>query len=203
MAITTGASPPSRLIAIGVSAGGIPALAAILRDLPAEFPAAIVITQHRGRHKDGMLARILARHSKLPVRNAAPDEPLEAGTVYLAPPDRHLVVETSQLRLDAGPPVYFSRPSIDVMFRSVAASWGARAIGVMLTGAGRDGAEALRAIREADGTVIVQDPRDARYAMLPESAIAANHIHFTPTLDAIGPLLVRLVNSEVGIGRLR
>jgi two-component system chemotaxis response regulator CheB len=186
---------PSRLIAIGVSADGHESLAAILRVLPADFPAAIVITLHRPRGGVSLLRNLLSRRTRLLVKDAAPDEPLRPGVVYLAPPDHHVIVDASRLQLSTTPPVHFSRPSIDVMFRSAAASWGARAIGIVLSGLGHDGAEALGAMREAGATVIVQDPRDAKFPTLPRHALAANHVHFTPKLDAIGPLLVRLVST--------
>jgi two-component system chemotaxis response regulator CheB len=143
-----------------------------------------------------MLENILARHTKLRVRAGARDELLHAATVYVAPSDRHLVVDESRLHLSAGPPVCFSRPSIDVMFRSVAASWGPRAVGVILSGSGRDGADALQAIRKAGGTVIVQDPAHAKFPDLPRRAIAAGHVHFTRVIEAIGPLLMRLVSPH-------
>jgi len=184
---------PSRLIAIGLSADGHESLARILQVLPADFPAAIVITQHRRRGGVNVLAKVLARRTKLLVKDAAPDEPLQPAVVYVAPPDHHVIVGPGRLQLSSEAPVHYSRPSIDVMFRSVAVSWGPRAIGVVLSGVGRDGAEALRLMREAGAMVIVQDPRDARFPMLPQNAIAVDHVHFTPKLDDIGPLLVRLV----------
>jgi two-component system, chemotaxis family, protein-glutamate methylesterase/glutaminase len=196
MVPTTTEQTPSRLIAIGVSADGVRALRELLQDLPSGCPAAIVITQHRGRDAESALVRVLSRSTKLRIKEAAPDEPLRAGVVYVAPPNRHLVVDESRVRLSDGAPVYFSRPSIDTMFRSVAASWGARAIGVILSGVGRDGAEALRALREAGGTVVVQYPADATFARLPQEAIAADHIHFILPIHEIGPLLVSLVSRS-------
>ena len=187
---------PSRLIAIGLSADGHESLARILEALPADFPAAIVITLHRPRSGINVLARLLSRRTKLLVKDAVANEPLRAGVVYLAPPGHHVVVDALRVALSDAAPVHFSRPSIDVMFRSVAAAWGPRAIGVLLSGVGRDGATALRAMREAGATVIVQDPRDAKFPTLPQHAIAANHIHFTPAIDAIGPLLVRLTEPS-------
>jgi two-component system chemotaxis response regulator CheB len=138
-----------------------------------------VITQHRRRGRKSVLARLLARRCKLPVKDATPDERLRPSVVYLAPPDHHLVVDDDHLGLTAGPPVNFSRPSIDVTFRSVASRCGSRAIGVVLSGGGCDGAKGLRAIKDAGGTTIVQDPRDARVAMMPLQALAADHVDFT------------------------
>jgi two-component system chemotaxis response regulator CheB len=117
--------------------------------------------------------------------------------VYLAPPDHHLVIEDNHLNVTAGPPVNFSRPSIDVTFRSVAARCGARAIGVVLSGGGRDGAQGLRAIKDAGGTTIVQDPSDARITAMPLNALAADHVDFMLPITKIGPALVRLVTEPL------
>src|SRR5262245_50908279 len=129
--------PRPRVIAIGGSADGFRALAAILQAFPSDLPAAGVITQHLRRGRKSLLARLLGRRCKLRVKEAAPDEPLRPSTVYLAPPDHHLVVEDHHLNVTSGPPVNFSRPSIDVTFQSVAARCGSRAIGVVLSGGGR------------------------------------------------------------------
>jgi two-component system chemotaxis response regulator CheB len=145
-----------------------------------------------------VLARLLARRCKLPVKEATADERLSPSVVYLAPPDHHLVVDDGHLVVTAGPPVNFSRPSIDVTFKSVASRCGPRAIGVVLSGGGRDGAEGLRAIKDAGGTTIVQDPRDAFVAMMPLNALAADHVDFTLPIGEIGPTLVRLVTESPG-----
>ena len=188
--------PQPRIIAIGGSANGFKGLVSILRAFPAGFPAAVVITQHRRRGVKSVLARLLARRCKLPVKEATPDERLRPSVVYLAPPDHHLVVDDDHLGVTAGPPVNFSRPSIDVTFGSVASRCGSRAIGVVLSGSGRDGAKGLRAIKDAGGTTIVQDPRDARVAMMPQHALAADHVDFTLPIAEIGPTLVRLVTES-------
>lgn len=185
--------PEPRVIAIGGSADGLKSLTTILQDLPRAFPAAVVITQHVRRGRKSLLPQLLARRCKLRVKEATPNEPLLPSVVYLAPSDHHLVVEDNHLNVEAGPPVNFSRPSIDVTFQSVAARCGSRAIGVVLSGAGRDGARGLRAIKDAGGTTIVQDPSDARIAAMPLSALAANHVDFTLPIAQIGPTLVRLV----------
>jgi two-component system chemotaxis response regulator CheB len=189
--------PQPRIIAIGGSADGFMGLTAILQAFPREFPAAVLITQHLRRGRKSLLARLLARRCKLPVKEAAADEPLRPSVVYLAPPDHHLVVEDHHLNVTAGPPVNFSRPSIDVTFRSVAARCGSRAIGVVLSGGGRDGAKGLRAIKDAGGTTIVQDPSDARVAMMPLNALAADHVDFMLPISQIGATLVRLVTEPL------
>lgn len=189
--------PQPRVIAIGGSADGFMGLATILQAFPMGFPAAVVITQHLPRGKKSLLPRLLARRCKLQVKEAAPAEPLRSSVVYLAPPDHHLVIEDNHLNVTAGPPVNFSRPSIDVTFQSVAARCGSRAIGVVLSGGGRDGAKGLRAIKNAGGTTIVQDPSDARIATMPLSALAADHVDFMLPISQIGPTLVRLVTEPL------
>ena len=188
--------PEVRVIAIGGSADGFRALTTILQTLPPELPAAVVITQHRRRGVKSVLARLLARRCKLPVREATAGERLSPSVVYLALPDHHLPVDDDHLVVTAGPPVNFSRPSIDVTFRSVASRRGPRAIGVVLSGSGRDGADGLRAIKDAGGTTIVQDPHDALVATMPLNALAADHVDFTLPIDEIGPTLVRLVTES-------
>lgn len=190
-------APQPRVIAIGGSADGFMGLTTILQAFPREFPAAVLITQHVRRGKKSMLARLLARRCKLQVKEAAPDELLRPSVVYLAPPDHHLVVANNHLNVTEGAPVNFSRPSIDVTFQSVAARCGSRAIGVVLSGGGRDGAKGLRAIKDAGGTTIVQDPSDARVAMMPLNALAADHVDFMLPISQIGPTLVRLVTQPL------
>jgi two-component system, chemotaxis family, protein-glutamate methylesterase/glutaminase len=192
---------PLRVIAIGGSADGFVGLTAILRAFPADLPAAVVITQHVRRGRRSLLAKLLSRQCKLRVKEAAADEQLQPSTVYLAPADHHLVVDDHHLSVTQGPPVNFSRPSIDVTFNSVASACGPNAIGVVLSGGGRDGAKGLRAIKDAGGFTIVQDPRDARVAAMPLQALAADHVDFKLPLLDIGPTLVRLV-SEMEDGRV-
>jgi len=192
---------PLRVIAIGGSADGFTGLTAILRAFPADLPAAVVITQHLRRGRQSLLARLLSRQCKLRVKEAVADEQLRPSTVYLAPPDHHLVVDDHHLSVTEGPPVNFSRHSIDVTFNSVASACGPNAIGVVLSGGGRDGAKGLRAIKDAGGITIVQDPRDARVAAMPLQALAADHVDFKLPLLDIGPTLVRLV-SEVDDDRV-
>jgi len=189
--------PQARVIAIGGSADGFKGLTKILETFPHGFPAAVVITQHLRRGKRSILARLLAKSCKLQVKEAAGTEPLQPSVVYLAPPDHHLVVEDNHLNVTEGAPVNFSRPSIDVTFSSVAARCGSRAIGVVLSGGGRDGAKGLRAIKDAGGTTIVQDPDDARVSMMPLNALAADHVDFMLPISQIGPTLVRLVTEPL------
>src|SRR5262245_27002082 len=188
--------PQTRVIAIGGSADGFKGLVTILQALPPAFPAAVVITQHRRRGKTSVLARLLARRCRLPVKEATAEERLRPSVVYLAPPDHHLVVDDGHLGVTAGPPVNFSRPSIDVTFTSVASRCGSRAIGVVLSCRGRDRAQGLQAIKDAGGTPLAPGPLAARVAMMPLHALAADHVDFTLPIVDIGPKLVHLVTGS-------
>jgi len=172
----------------------------LLRGLPASFPAPVLIVQHRTTTGRSMLAKLLARHSAVLVREASAGEVIRAGTAYVAPPGVHLVVNDGRVQLEQSPKVQFTRPSIDVLFESVARIYGARAIGVLLSGFGRDGARGLQAIKARGGTTVVQAPEDARYPYLAQAAIAADGIDLTLPLVEIGPALMRLVSADDGGG---
>jgi len=187
--------PRIRVIAIGGSADGFRSLTKILEAFPPDFPAAVVITQHRRRGRASVLARLLSPYCELPVKEAAKNEPLRPSVVYLAPPDHHLRVEDQHLSITDEAPVNFSRPSIDVTFDSVAARCGDQAIGVVLSGGGRDGAKGLRKIKDAGGITIVQDPEEARVSAMPRFALAGDHVDFKLPVAEIGPTLVRLVTE--------
>src|SRR5262245_9079937 len=182
------------LVAIGVSAEGIGGIHSILGSLPKEFPAPVLLVMDRGPISGGALEQILARRSGLPVKEVKGGEPLTAGTVYVAPADQHLLVNDGHLEVKQTEKIYFSRPSIDVLFKSVAKIYGDRAIGVLLSGAGRGGATGLHAIKARGGTTVVQDPRQARFPNLPRAAIAADGIDFVLPIESIGPALTRLVS---------
>jgi two-component system, chemotaxis family, protein-glutamate methylesterase/glutaminase len=154
-------------VAIGLSADGLMAIRTVLEALPAGLEAAILIVLHRAPQSIPRLAQLIARGCALPVKEAGPTDVLRSGQVYIAPPDTHLVVVDRRLQLSQTERVNFARPSIDVLFESVARVYGPRAVGVILSGGGRDGARGLQAIRVAGGTAIVQDLREARWGRLP------------------------------------
>lgn len=162
-----------RLVAIGSSLGGMEALKVILGGLPAGFPMAVAIAQHRGADRLGDLAMLLSRYCALPVVEPDDKQAIEPGTVYLAPPGYHLIVEPAIFALSVDEPVWFARPSIDVLFESVAEVYGAEAIGVILTGSSQDGAEGLAAIKARGGLTVVQEPAEAESRILPDAAIRA------------------------------
>jgi two-component system chemotaxis response regulator CheB len=182
------------LVAIGASWGGLQAVSTVLGDLPAGFPAAIVVVLHRGQ-EDGMLAGLLDRAGPLAVHDAEDKDPLTPGAVLVAPPDYHLLVEGDVVALSVDEPVAFSRPSIDVLLSSAAASHGARAVGVVLTGANGDGASGLRDIRRRGGVAIVQDPAEAERPEMPRAALAACPGAQVRPLSAIAPELAQLVGA--------
>ena len=179
-------------IGIGASAGGVDALTEIVRGLPPELDACVLIVLHLPAAGPSLLSRILARYSQLPVAQAQDGEPLPAGHVLVAPPDRHLLVVDGRIRLDDGPKENGARPAIDPTLRSLATAYGPRAIAVILSGALGDGAYGARAVAAVGGGVIVQDPHDAIVTSMPQHAIeavgaAATVLH----LDRIAAELVR------------
>jgi two-component system chemotaxis response regulator CheB len=162
----------ARLVAIGGSAGALDAVCALLGLLPATFPAAIAIVQHRSRDS-ALLAEVLQECSALPVREVEDKDPIRPGHAYIAPADYHLLVERDHFSLSTDPPVRFSRPSIDVMLASAADAYGPELVGVILTGANRDGAAGLRRVADRGGVALVQDPASAEVATMPRAALDA------------------------------
>jgi two-component system, chemotaxis family, protein-glutamate methylesterase/glutaminase len=179
------------LVAIGASWGGLHAVGSVLADLPADFPASVVIAQHRGSD-DGMLARLLDRVSALPVREAEDKDELLPGQVLVAPPDYHLLVEDRTVALSVDEPVAFSRPSIDVLFESAAEARGEAVVGVVLTGANADGAVGLDAIWRRGGMALVQDPGEAERPEMPRAALEACAGAQARPLHEIAPELSRI-----------
>jgi len=184
----------ARVVVMGASAGAIQALTRILPALPAGFPLPILVVVHVPADRSNFLAPLFEAKCALGVREADDKEPAIAGTVYFAPPDYHLLLEADgSLALSSEDPVQFSRPSIDVLFESAADAFGAETIGIVLTGGNADGAEGLRAIAAAGGTVIIEDPVSAYADAMP---LAAQHAcpSATPlSLDAITHFLLEKV----------
>ena len=184
------------LVIIGASWGGLHAVSEILSGLPEDFPAPIVIVQHRQESAEDLLSTLLDRRGPLTVREAEDKTRLSAGCVHVAPPGYHVLVEPGHLELSTEAQVHFSRPSIDVAMESAAHSYGDRAIGVVLTGASDDGAAGLAEIRRLGGVAVAQDPETAERATMPAAAIAAAHPQHVCQLAEIAPLLVRLASGE-------
>jgi two-component system chemotaxis response regulator CheB len=183
-----------RLVVIGASSGGVAALLEIARNLPPAFPAPVCIVQHVGMNPS-LLPELLRRVGPNRAVHAADGMPLQPGTLHVAPPDHHLVVADGKLQVLHGPRENHARPAIDPLFRSAAAHWSSRVVGVVLTGQMDDGAAGLRAIHDCGGTTIVQDPDDAVEPEMPRSALAAVTPDHCLPLAAIAPLLVELAGA--------
>jgi two-component system chemotaxis response regulator CheB len=182
-----------RVIGVGASAGGVDALIQIVRMLPADLAAAVCIVLHVPATGRSLLGPILARRTQLEVSQPADGEPLRPGRLYVAPPDRHLTVGAGRLALGRGPKENGVRPAVDSMLRSLAHSYRENAVAVILSGALGDGSLGALAVKQAGGTVIVQDPDDATVPSMPESAIAAvGDVDEVLTAEMIGPALHRL-----------
>lgn len=172
------------VLAIGTSAGGVKALLFLVERLPANFPAAILLTIHLSGHSRSALDEILTRAGALPAAFAGDGQRLAAGRIFIAPPGRHLLVDGNTLSLGAGPRENNARPAIDPMLRSVAVCCGYRSVGVVMTGTQDDGASGLWAINECGGTSVVQDPRDAAFPEMPLNALKqAKPAHIAPLAD--------------------
>ena len=180
-------------MAMGASWGGLDVLRQILGALPGDFGAAVVVAQHRSpdSHRDAF-RDLLGASTRLRVREAEDKEHLEAGTVYLAAPDYHLLVEDNTLALSTDEPVLYARPSIDVLFASAAEAYRDGCVGVVLTGANDDGALGLARIAELGGSAIVQDPATAARDEMPRAALAAVPSARVAPPDGVAPLLTEL-----------
>jgi two-component system chemotaxis response regulator CheB len=190
---------PRDIVVIGCSAGGVEALPRIVQQLPPGIEAAILVVQHLAPTSPLYLVSILQRTSQLPVKWAEQGARIERGSIMVAPPDAHLVVSNHHVGLTKGARENHARPSINKLFRSAAAHYGSRVIGVLLTGMLEDGVAGLQAIRDAGGIVIVQDPLDAAFPELPTRALQALAPDRTLPVDAIGAALVALVGADVPI----
>jgi two-component system chemotaxis response regulator CheB len=162
------------IVVIGASAGGLDPLRRIIAALPLCCSAAIFVVVHIGSHQS-LLPDLLNYDGKLPAHFAQDGELIEAGHIYVAPPDQHMLLSVDRIRLSQGPKIHHTRPAADPLFISAAEAHGPRVIGVVLSGGDGDGADGLRSITEHSGTAFVQDPMEAATPSMPRSAIAADH----------------------------
>jgi two-component system chemotaxis response regulator CheB len=191
------------VVVMGASAGGVMAILDLAKRLPADFPTPILLVQHIGTH-ESRLHQLIAASGPNPSRMPEDGEPLRRGTIYVAPPDRHMLLEEGRVRLSRGPKENHARPAIDPLFRSAALSYGRRAIGVVLTGRLDDGSAGLRAIKDCGGAAVVQDPNDALEPSMPSSALAVvDDVDHVVTLERMPSVLqalaLQLRGNTVGV----
>ena len=186
------------LIVMGASVGGVSALSTIFATLPADLPAAILAVMHVGA-RNSVLPEILGKTSALPVRFAEEREPVRAGRILLAPPDRHMLVANlagqAMVELTRGPKENHTRPAIDPLFRSAAAAFGPKVVGVILSGYLDDGTAGLQAIKACGGRALVQEPQDAVAPSMPQSAIDHAEVDWRLPSAEIGPALLALASG--------
>src|SRR5262245_14800909 len=184
------ASPP--LVVVGASAGGVEAVTTVVGPLLPDFPAAVAVVVHVTPTSVSALPEILSRAGPLPAAHAVHGEPFRRGRIYVAPPDHHLTVGDGTLRLSRGPRENGFRPAVDALFRSAAAVLGARVVGVVLSGALDDGTAGLSAVKRRGGIAIVQEPRTAAFADMPQSALDHVDVDFRLPVERIGLTLSRV-----------
>ena len=188
---------PFEIVALAASAGGLKALTDVLAALPANFPAALVVVQHLDPRHRSLMAEILGKRTALSVREAREGDALQTGLAFIAPPNRHLLVNLDgTLSLTQSELVHFVRPSADLLFESIAASFRERAIAVVLSGSGSDGAMGVKAIKKMGGTVIVQDENTSEFFGMPGAAQKTGAVDFVLPLEEIAPALENLLRAE-------
>lgn len=185
-------------VIVGSSAGGIRALGHLLAPLPSDFPLPIIVVQHLHPESESYLPKILAAHCALPVKQAEEREVIQAGSVYIAPPNYHLLIEEDRsFSLSLEPPVRYARPSVDVMFETAVYAYRDKLIGIILTGANDDGSYGVKKLKQMGGYVIVQDPKTAEAEAMPTAAIAAAKVDKVLPIEQVGLYLLQLVNRSL------
>lgn len=171
----------------------------VLRRLPADFPASVILVQHLSPRRKSNLSELLGHITGLKVEEANDGTRIMAGVVYVAPPDQHLLLEKGRLKLAHSEAVRFLRPSIDLMFESVANECGSRCIALVLSGALRDGSMGMCTVKKAGGLTLVEDPSDAEFPSMPMAAMATGCVDKVVPLVEIGPALIRLCRGEANV----
>jgi two-component system chemotaxis response regulator CheB len=187
---------PRDVITIGASAGGVQALMYLLAKFPKDLPAIVGVVLHRTPYHETQLPMVLGRDAVLKVLEPADGAPLEPGLVYVAPRDQHMLFEAGVVHLSRGPREHLTRPAIDPLFRSAAAEYGPRVVGVLLTGYGGDGVPGMIHIKGRGGITIVQDPQEAQHPIMPRRAIAEDDVDAILPLDGIATALVHLARGR-------
>ncbi|GAA3789232.1 chemotaxis protein CheB [Streptomyces coacervatus] len=197
MESTSPAPDGFEVVAVASSAGGINGLGTLLSALDADLPVPVLVVQHLDPRHRTVIAEVLARRTPLQVKLAGDHERTCPGTVYIAPPDRHLLVRPGGLlTLTDSELVHFVRPSADLLFESVAGAYGPKAIACVLTGTGRDGAMGVDAVKSRGGTVIVQDPATAEFRGMPDAAVGTGSVDFVLPLEEIAAVIRGLVETK-------
>jgi two-component system chemotaxis response regulator CheB len=185
------------IIVIGASAGGFEAIRQLVAALPATLDAAIFVVWHMSPDVTGLLPQVLNRENTLLASNALDNEVIKFNHIYVAPPDKHLLLDKGRVRVTRGPKENRFRPAVDPLFRSAAESYGCRVIGIILSGALDDGTAGLWTIKSRGGLAIVQEPAEADFPSMPESALAAVEVDYRVPLAEMATLLVRLTAETV------
>ena len=185
------------LVVIGASAGAVQVLLDLAAQLPADFAAAVLVVLHVGSHRS-MLPDLMRNPGAIRARHAADGDLLQTGTLAIAPPDLHMLVDDGRIRLRRGPKENHARPAIDPLFRSAALAHGARVIGVLLSGRLADGTAGLQAIKQYGGLAVVQDPADAEQPDMPRSALAQVDVDCCVPAAQLADTLLRLVDERPG-----
>lgn len=178
------------VVAIGTSAGGLHSLTEILRPIGSDFPSSILVVQHLDPKHKSIMTDLLSRVTSLRVKQAEHGETMLPGVVYFAPPDEHLLAGPGKLQLAHSQLVHFSRPSVDLLFESVAGTYGSRSVGVVLSGGLHDGANGIRTIKEAGGVTMAEDPRSAQFGSMPQAAIATGCVDFVLPASGLSLMLI-------------
>src|SRR5689334_18075074 len=181
---------------MGASAGGVEALKEITSHLAPDLDAAVFVVVHISPDSSGLLPNILNRRSKVPAHQAQDGEAIRPGRIYVAAPDRHLLLEADEVRVVNGPRHNRHRPAIDLLFRTAARHFGERVVGIVLTGFLDDGSSGLLAIHNAGGATIVQSPDDAEVASMPKNALEQVQPDYCVPLAEIADIINRLAGVE-------
>lgn len=185
------------VIVIGASAGGFEAIKRVVSELPADLDAAVFIVWHMAADVRGILPQVLNKIDTLPAAHAIDEEQVVHGRIYVAPPDRHLLLERGRVRVTRGPKENRFRPAIDPLFRSAAIAYGTQVIGVILSGALDDGTAGIWAVKQQGGLAVIQDPDDAEVSSMPTNAMNAVNADYILPIEGMGTLLTRLASEKV------
>jgi two-component system chemotaxis response regulator CheB len=198
----SGASAPAfDVVVIGASAGGLTALCMLLGELPIGFPAAVAVVLHLSPKHPSLLTVVLSRSTQLAVCWASDGASMTPGTVYVAPPNRHVAVDRNRvLWLLQSAPVHYSRPAVDVLFASAAVVFGRRTLAVILSGNGFDGSDGVTDVHDAGGIVIAQDEATSQFFGMPHKAIESGGVTYVLPASSIGAAVRRLVTLGIGAG---